>query len=267
MSTRRTTDERYGAATQASSLVVDPDERGHVDYLVAAGWGGAHLGAMLHRLRTEWDLAAGEYRLAMQHQHKVELSAARTARMAQRTSDKEKAADMLREAAQDLQQAAREALTARALAMVHLKTLHEAKQALGAFANYHADRLRLPFGPNTVNALAGRALQAWLDAICGACSGRGFNGGYLTPKVLCTQCSATGRAQYRINTEDRAGHFQRFLLAKMDAKCERVERAIARRVSNFERSQTKKLADRREVSEQQLQRRLTGLRTTVAEQD
>jgi len=267
MNTRRTTDERYGAATQASNLEVDPDERGHADYLVAAGWSGAHLGATLHRLRTEWDLAAGDYRLAMQHQRQVEIDAARASRAAARTSDPEKAAEKIRDAALALQQASREALTARALAMVHLKTLHEAKQALGAFAHYHATRLALPYSVQQINALAGRALQAWLDAICGACSGRGFNGGYLTPRILCTQCGATGRAQYRVNDRDRAGHFVRMLLAKMDAKCERVERAIARRVSNFERRPKARTAQIRDAETDNLRQRLAGLRTTAAEQD
>lgn len=267
MNTRRTTDERYGAATQATNLEVDPDERGHADYLVAAGWSGAYLGAILHRLRTEWDLAAGDYRLAMQHQRAVEIEAARASRSAARMSDPEEARKKLREASLALQQAAREALTARALAMVHLKTLHEAKQALGAFACYHADRMELPFSGEQILALTGRTLQVWLDAICGACSGRGFNGGYLTPRLLCTQCGATGRAQYRVSDQDRAGRFIRFLLAKMDVNCDRIERAIARRVSNFERRPGAKTQERREAATDHLQQRLAALRTTASEQD
>ena len=54
--------------------------------------------------------------------------------------------------------------------VVRVKTA--AKQALGAFACYPADRMEPPFSGEQILALTGRTLQVWLDAICGACSGR-----------------------------------------------------------------------------------------------
>ncbi|MFE1574290.1 hypothetical protein ACFIQG_21205, partial [Comamonas odontotermitis] len=51
-----TTQERYAAATQSSSLRVQGENiPGDADYLIAAGWCKSRFGAALMRLQAEWD--------------------------------------------------------------------------------------------------------------------------------------------------------------------------------------------------------------------
>ena len=47
--------ERYSRASESSDLRVKPEARCDADYLIAAGWCGDGLGAILYRLRSEFD--------------------------------------------------------------------------------------------------------------------------------------------------------------------------------------------------------------------
>ena len=217
--------ERYSAAIQTSHLEVKPI-RCDVDYLIAAGWVKEGLGARLFRLATEWDLAGGDYRLALRHVRQVELDAIQLRRNAARHPNE--AAKMLAEAELLIEQAKREAITAKALALVHMKTLHEAKEAVGGYARWLANRARFMEPDDKVNTLAAQALQLFLDATCSACGGRGFNGGNLHPMVWCTACGATGKAHHRLSKTESDTAFIRGLLAEMDLKCHRVQQQMSR---------------------------------------
>ena len=217
--------ERYGSATVTSNLEVKPT-RCDVDYLIAAGWVKEGLGTRLFRLATEWDLAGGDYRLALRHARQVELQAYQIKRNAARHPVE--AQTLLVEAARLLDQAQREAITAKALAMVHLKTLHEARDAVGAYAVGLANRASFMENDATVGKLAAKALQMFLDATCSACMGRGFNGGHLTPMVWCNVCGTSGKAHHALSKTERDEAFIRRLLAEMDLKCHRVQQQMSR---------------------------------------
>jgi hypothetical protein len=217
--------ERYSRAMHSSHLEVDP-ERCDVDYLIAAGLVRDGMGARLFRLATEWDLAAGDYRLALRHVRAVELQAMQIQRNA--TRHPVEGEKLLQEAAALLVQAQQESLTAKALALVHLKTLREAKTEVGEYARLKANHIGFMEPDRIVNALAGRALQLFLDATCVRCSGRGFSGGFNAPRTLCTACGASGRAHYHLSKTERHSSFIRGLLAKMDLECHRVQQQMSR---------------------------------------
>ena len=112
--------------------------------------------------------------------------------------------------------------------MVHLKTLDEAKREVGEYAQLLANRVGFMEPNRIVAALAGRALQLFLDATCVRCSGRGFNGGFNAPRALCTACGASGRAHFHLSKTERHSSFIRALLARMDLHCHRVQQQMSR---------------------------------------
>lgn len=226
MTETRELSERYSRATHSAHLRVDP-ERCDVDYLIAAGVVKEGLGARLFRLQSEWDLAAGEYRIALRHVREVEMQALQVKRNAARYPSEE-SAKLLAEADALMTRARNEALTAKVLAMIHLKTLHEAKVAVGAFARHLANKRRFMEPDAVVNRLAAKALQLFLDATCHQCAGRGFNGGFNAARALCTACGASGRSHYHLSKTEFHSAFIRSLLAEMDLKCHRVQQQMSR---------------------------------------
>lgn len=232
MTETRELSERYARAVHSAHLKLEPG-RCDIDYMIAAGVVREGLGTRLFRLATEWDLAAGDYRLALRHVREVELQAMQVKRNAAKfPADSEK---LLQEVEALLTQAKREAITAKALAMVYLKTLHEAKVAVGAFARSKANQTRFMEPDAVVNELAGKALQLFLDATCPRCAGRGFNGGFNAPRTLCTACGASGRAHYHLSKTEGHSAFIRSLLAEMDLKCHRVQKQMSRVLRQNER--------------------------------
>jgi hypothetical protein len=223
----RTLDERYARATHAADLKPAAERRVDVDYIIAAGFAQESLGTKLYRLASEWDLAAGDYRLASRHVRTLEAEASQIQRNLRRAPAQD--AEALLRKVDDLISEARDtAVTAKAMALVHLKTLQSTADALGEFANWHATKTAFMEPPAAVNGLASRALRLWLDATCPACQGRGFNGGFNGPKVLCPTCSATGRAHHSLNRREPHAAFVRSLLAQMDRKVEIVDRQMRR---------------------------------------
>lgn len=257
--------ERYSAAIGTSHLEVK-ERRSDVDLIVAAGWthrDGGGLGVALYRLRTEWDAAAGEYRMAQRHLREAEIGVKRAARLPAENKAKRI------EAFEAHRLAAGNALTAKALCMVQLKTLYGAKQALGAFAITFATRQRYMRDDAHVLAVAGRTLSAWLDSQCQACRGRGFSGGWNAPMVLCTACGSTGDTLTSTGgnrlflSPSSAGHeFGRALLVRMDATCNYVERQMKRYLR-----QHGPAAETTEDAKAKLRARLQELRSTEAETD
>lgn len=260
MTERRDLDERYAGAVQTSHLEVKPI-RCDVDYLIAAGWAKDGLGTRLFRLATEWDLAGGDYRLALRRVRQVELEAMQIQRSAARNP--KEAEKLLADAALLMTEAQREAITAKAMAMVYLKTLDEAKEAVGGYARWLANRSRFIQSDAVVNKLAAKALQLFLDATCSTCSGRGFSGGFNAPRVLCTTCGATGRSHYHLSKTEPNSAFVRALLAEMDMKCHRVERAMVAMLRNMKQ----RPAPVESAEHRALQARLAELRSHSAQED
>lgn len=222
---RPTTAERYGNALDSHHLELHPERRGDVDILIAAGWCSETLGTMLYRLRTEFDavrslqqqasMALGE---GMKQTRQLALAATKAA-----ADERDELAALAEDTRERVNKAA---LTARLFVLMGLKSLTSTKQALGHFAEAHAIRTRFQGPPPAVRLIAGRALDLWLDHRCPHCEGRGFNGGFGVPKVLCAECGATGRRQMRLGDNDARHEFGRSLLVEMDRKTEAVERLM-----------------------------------------
>lgn len=276
---RPTVPERYGHAMDSSHLTLTPDRLGDVDVLISAGWIRDGLGTALYRLMHEFDAVRGEHRLAYENLRSAERAARRVidessgqklehllslvADGVQREDLASDAAKRIKGAKAELNAARITARSAKALILVQLKTLSRAKLALASYAIGQATRQRYMQDNDHVVRIAGAALSAWMDPICNACSGRGFNDGYLKPKILCTECSATGRQRVSLDGSDAGHAFGRFLLVQMDRKTERVSEAMKRFWSREGGERGKSAI----ASIEDLRTRLLGMRSRAAEND
>jgi len=280
--------ERYAGAIESSHLEVVP-RRCDVDYLVAAGWTRDSLGAMLYRLRTEYDAVRGERQLAILNEQAAARMASSLIRAAAQInakraqeSDAFKAQRMAGDATRTMdnaqqvaEEARRSALTSRALIMVHLKTLPGARAATHGFARIHALRSKF-MAPKyrdqeirrneVVAQVAARALDVWIDPACPHCQGRGFHGGYTEPVVICQECGGTtnrlsGRRGERLGKSEHAHQFGLSLLAEMDRKAEKVEREMRRYMAGHEH------AAQADSARRVIQARLAELRSAAAQED
>lgn len=277
---RPTLPERYATAIESHHLEV-VEERCDVDVLIAAGWVRSSLGTDLYRLRAEYDSARGEYHQAQDNAVAAERHIRQLERSASQASA-ERAASLRRTIELAADEAQRAALTARALVLIHLKTLHATRQSLGTYAVAHATRERYMADDAAVGRIAGRALEAWLDPNCPCCGGRGFNGGFGSPMELCPLpphgCGGSGKRYVRL-AKGEAGHqFGRSLLNQMDRKCDivtalmkqflahRARTALARK----HRADAQELRDDaawNETAAAKLRGRLIELRSAQAEED
>ncbi len=85
------------------------------------------------------------------------------------------------------------ALIDRVLILSALGSLATARQQLGGYAITIATRRSFMEPDDKVLKLAGRALDLFLDPTCDKCEGRGKNGGYGSPEILCRACGGSGR--------------------------------------------------------------------------
>ena len=255
---RPTIAERYSRALESHHLEVK-EGRGDVDLLVAAGWVHDGLGTKLYRLRSEWDAVRGEHRLAEAAAQVADKKHTVRVRAVARMAEGDDRAEALQYARDQIAAAERAALTARALIMVHLKTLHAATVALGAFAVIHAIDVRYRVRGDNAQRIAGRALDAWLDPNCPTCEGRGYTGGFTLPMALCNHCGGTGSRQYRLDRSDEGHKFGRSLLVQMDERTEFVGRQMRRYLGGPEGESAPSPAE--------LVERLVELRSTQAERD
>jgi len=252
------TEEKYARATRSSHLALRRTDEapGDADTLIAAGLAET-MGVLLTRLRGEWDSAAGDVaqygkaarewsRLATASDAAAKACAeqAAKAKAAQRTAtgdDKAKAerlqADKEAEGKRHANEAARlrsecerELVTARALILMGLRSLEPAKQALFLFAHRQAPHKACSSTDAQLATLVGQVLDVWLDRLCQKCEGRGFSGGYGSPRLRCAKCGGTGsrrHGQLGRNAAEQA--FGLFLLNVMDSRCTASMSQIHRR--------------------------------------
>lgn len=217
---RPTLPERYARAIESTHLEVVPDERSSVDMLIAAGWCTETLGTELYRLRAEFDavraaMRQGARNLAQaQADHRALLAAAAN-EDGKGGAEADELARWFRAEAEKLEnQFVTISLTAKAL--TQLKTLRTAREALLRFADLEAVRQKLGEPGHVVDAIAANALDAWLDPLCQRCEGRGFNGGFGVPLMLCTHCGGTRLREIRLGPTEARHQFGRHLLVQMD---------------------------------------------------
>ena len=217
-------DERYARAINSTDLRMVDDRQGSADLLAAFGI-SAGLGALLQRLRAEFDSVKGEHGLADAEFQRVRGVIAGKLAQAQRElrqSDRgpTRAALYYREAEEMRIESERAALTATALTMMHLKTLREAKNALAAYALNMATRRRHMISDREVIALTGHALGVWLDHRCRKCSGTGAVGEFGRRRLTCRACTGSGNAKDGLGQSADQARFCADLLRDMGDKSE-----------------------------------------------
>lgn len=278
--TRPNVEERYSAAIESSDLQVLPT-RCSVDYLVAAGWCHEGLGTALVRLRTEYDAARGEMRLAesnatsgARRSATLVRAAALVERKAADEADSKKAGRMVESAAATRRNAdeirretERAALTARALIMVQLGNLTPTANAVYAFAVGLGARVGFT-NAKALREIAPRALQLWLDPDCPHCNGLGHRGGALEVLRWCHECDKTGKRIYgkrpfRMHRSDSGHEFGRRLLSELDAKCQHINDAMKRYLHSH-RGPDEKVSTAQAAA---LKTRLAELRSAQAQED
>jgi hypothetical protein len=228
---RRTIEETYARAQGSSHLEMSFERRGDVDVLIAAGWVNESLGTRLFRLRKGYlDVLPG-----------LSMAQADRAKLLRQADEVDKQRDAwtpgmddallvkcITEAARLRSEAAAAMLTAHLMALIHLPGLDETKRDLATFASALATKRRFMMPDKIVMAIAGRALDSWLDPLCHHCTGRGFSGGYSAHRTLCKHCGGTGRRYPRLGKTDADHEFGRALLVEMDRKAEAVSRSMSR---------------------------------------
>lgn len=118
------------------------------------------------------------------------------------------------------------------LVLSQLKTLQSTKQAFGAFAETQATKAVYMQPPQVVAALAGRVLSVWLDKLCHACEGRGFNGGTHRGEavVKCRGCGGFGERRSNLGDSMEDRRFARLLMDAIASQLAAVDRAMRTRL-------------------------------------
>lgn len=121
------------------------------------------------------------------------------------------------------------AVNQRMLVMMALRTRLEAHEALDETARRHD---RIGHTEDDLHNLTWRVLSAWLDPNCHHCEGRGFNGGYDGPQILCRPCSGSGSRRREIgrNADERV--FAVRLGVLIDAAVDDVAQKMRRYLRN-----------------------------------
>jgi len=195
--------------------------RGVPDRLIlAAGLQRERVGIMLLRLRAEYDMVRGELERAGQiapagAKRAQELR--QQAEKARRIGEHDVAAQLLAEADSIQRRTPAEVMSARAVILVSLTTLHAAKQELGALA------VRMGANPRRILAsavslrLAGRVLDVWLDETCHRCDGTGILGSRYQGDAEreCPTCKGTGHRRDILGDSLQQTQFAGDLLAEV----------------------------------------------------
>lgn len=256
MDEARAVEERYLGAVTSSHLRLNMERSGSVDLLVAAGWVRDGLATGLYRLRGEFDNAKATIR--QQHTRYAELHALAGAR-------RRKAGKHDDEAAALCAQAETEALTARALILMQLKSLDGVTRALGHFGDQMAS-LR-GFEGAEVYRITGQALDLMLDPLCPHCDGVGFFGGFGKPKVLCSRCKGSTRRRIDFGSIE-AQAFGVFVLADLERKLARIDGLMLKFLGRIRAGEDVPLdTSLTSTPEAELKQRLVDLRSVQASSD
>lgn len=223
-----TTEERYARAIRSSHLEVKEEARGDVDTIIAAGMAET-LGVLLSRLRAEWDAQAGE---ALQYERAAKefnRLADEQAGIARRSTGDIKSKHVA-EAERLRDEGRRELITGRAMVLMNLTSLGQAKGAIFNFAYRSAPRRGIAGDDPELFTLCGKVLDVWLDRRCHHCEGRGFNGGYRKEQITCGHCRGTGtRRKGSLHSVEALHNYGLWLLNLMDAKSSGAMGQIGRR--------------------------------------
>lgn len=208
--------EQYSRAVSSSHLRMS-EHRGDADVLTVAAFADS-LGRRLMRVRKEWD----------KHRAAVELEAGQHRAALERARIEEKkdggTPGAMRAEAED------ESLRTRALIFIEMADeLLPLRDALMSYATRQAAFRRLEIDVDHVRSAVGNALDIWLDQRCVGCTGRGINGGYGTPQIICRKCKGAMLRRRALPYETAAeGELGEWLISQMSVKVAAAERKIER---------------------------------------
>lgn len=158
-----TTQERYSAAIQSSSLRVQGEHiPGDADYLIAAGWSKSRFGAVMMRLHSEWDSA--------------ERRGCRIPRKATRKQISREAQAIARCVGAEKVEQEHSDKAKAVLSAVYERELKETMHALKSLpsARLHLSIKLAMDGHQDAGGMAAAVLLHWLRPTCSACCGRKF---------------------------------------------------------------------------------------------
>lgn len=122
-----------------------------------------------------------------------------------------------------------DALTARLLVLINLKSLQSCADGVHAFA-LGQNALRSGREKVDVNRISRQVLDVMLDPTCHHCEGRGFNGGSHRgePQVICRPCRGTGHRRDWIGKNEAERVFAAKLLALLQSRIAEVDKLMRR---------------------------------------
>lgn len=233
-------EERYARSIQSSHLEVTIYP-GDVDALIASGWIRDGLATTLYRLRVEFD--ACDMRsirpfppdpVPEGHGEEMWDSERKRVRLA---TDEERNASVrlwhIAEKARVAKDYIDRRTVAKALALVHMKSLPAARDALGRFVMAQATRQHLETTAHDELRLAGRIIDYLLDPQCETCSGVKFKtipGTRRLSSLACGACDGTGKRRLRFAGSNSMAEVEltRGILAHLERKMDRVNKLMQR---------------------------------------
>lgn len=197
-------DDRPGLA-ERYTIAADGTYGMDTDMLIAAGSCRETLGAMLLRLRGEFDSV------------KADIDGTGNTTLTDR---------ILVLAHLKTLREAREALSYLAAQRAIVERFSQPDVMPRDLAGMKAWREDADRKSRAVHSLAGRVLVAFLDPNCHACDGRGKNGGYGALQTLCRACGGTSKTRAGIGRSAQERDFAGHLLSLVERSVSRAEQAI-----------------------------------------
>lgn len=213
--------------------------------VLAAGLQRERAGVLLLRLRAEYDAvrgqmeragqiapsAAGRIRDLLREESRQAALAKRLDALALAETDLVKrnntagaardawqaCADLAAEIASIERRTPAEVMSARAVVLVSLTALHDARQELGALAVRMGANPKRALAPAVAMQLAGRVLDVWLDETCHRCDGTGVLGSRYQGDAErpCPTCKGTGHRREILGDSLQQTMFARDLYAEV----------------------------------------------------
>src|SRR5574343_2061927 len=220
--------ERYTEAMTATNLMVLPNRRMPVDTLIAAGWCGGSLGAMLYRLACEHDDIRA--RIRQQRRNEADRSdrrahlrhAIRAAKRAQERAEAIALVDGQDSADRLLADAERTSIRQR------LRSLPQVLEAIVGRAHLEAAAVGVQdVSAESCQHIAEKALSLWLDPLCPHCHSTKRLGGYNVEQVECRPCFSTGRRSTQMHNTPQGQRLGVEVLAYIDSTATAARRDMA----------------------------------------
>lgn len=226
-----TVEQRYARAARSSNLKLDDIAPRDVDVVIAAGF-SERLGTMLLRCRNEWAAQRAEFDRMFAVLNTDRAAAAVAKKQAISEGERTKAAPDFKAAEKITEDSKRALATSRALALMAMQSLGAAAAMFHEAAGARSHRLGLRLSTPEIADCVGNGLDLWLDQRCAHCAGRGFNGGYGVPVVVCrgrAGCGGTGKKRRDYPSRVRAQiALGEWVVAEADRMAERAQRRMHR---------------------------------------